>query len=218
MTAKPQRRPRGRPRLQDSPATSDEIFAAALRAFATHGYDGVSIRTLNRELDVSHNLINGRFGSKEALWYATVDWAFEPLALRVATAFDPLLTNPLDQLRAVIRAFLLYSAERPELLGLMNIEGRQNTERLAYIYTTHIEPALVPIGRLLDHLAAEGHTRRISLRTFNFLVAHGAGAPFTLAPLAQLFDPADPLDPKAAAAYASEASDLIISALRPEDV
>jgi TetR/AcrR family transcriptional regulator len=216
MTAKPQRRPRGRPRLQDSPATSDEIFAAALRAFATHGYDGVSVRTLNRDLQVSHNLINGRFGSKEALWYATVDWAFQPLAQRVATAFDPLLTSPLDQLRAVIRAFLLYSAERPDLLGLMNIEGRQDTERLRYIYTTYIEPALTPIGRLLDHLAAEGQTRPISLRTFNFLVAHGAGAPFTLAAFARLFDPADPLDPEAAAVYADEAADLIINALRPD--
>ncbi len=51
----------------------DEILGAALRAFATHGYEGVSVRTLNRELGVSHSLINGRFGSKEDLWYATVD-------------------------------------------------------------------------------------------------------------------------------------------------
>lgn len=87
----------------------------------------------------------------------------------------------------------LYSAERPELLGLMNIEGRQNTERLAYTYTTYIEPALAPIGRLLDHLATEGHTRPISLRTFTFLVA-----------------------PKAATTYANETADLIINALRPE--
>ena len=99
----------------------------------------------------------------------------------------------------------------------MNSEGRQDTERLTYIYTTYIEPALAPIGRLLDHLAAEGQTRPISLRTFNFLVAHGAAAPFTLAPFAQLFDPEDPLDPKAAAAYADEAADLIINALRPDD-
>ena len=39
----------------------------ALRAFATLGYDGVVLRTLNRELGGSHNLLNGRFGSKEAL-------------------------------------------------------------------------------------------------------------------------------------------------------
>jgi AcrR family transcriptional regulator len=213
MSAAPPRRPRGRPRLEDPPAKPDEIFAAALRAFGTMGYDGVSVRTLNRELGVSHSMINGRFGSKEALWYATVDWAFEPLATRVATAFDPLLTDPLDQLRAAVRAFLVYSAEHPELLGLMNIEGRQSTERLDYIYATYIEPAMAPIGRLLDHLAAEGRTRPVSLRTFNFLVAHGAAAPFTLAPLARLFDPADPLDPDAAAAYADEAADLIINAI-----
>src|SRR5216110_2769857 len=142
MSVAPQRRPPGRPRLEDSPASLEAIFGAALKAFATHGYDGVSVRTLNKELGVSHNLINGRFGSKEGLWYAAVDWAFQPLVARVATAFDPTLTDPLDQLRNTIRTFLLHSAQYPELLGLMNIEARQDTERLAYIYTTYIQPAL----------------------------------------------------------------------------
>ena len=67
------RRPRGRPRAEQSPATVEAILGAALRAFATHGYEGVSVRTLNRELCVSHSLINARFGSKQDLWYATVD-------------------------------------------------------------------------------------------------------------------------------------------------
>src|SRR5260370_17519281 len=58
---------RGRPRAEDSPASSDEILLAALRAFATHGYDGTSVRELNQQLGVSHNLLNRRFGSKEQL-------------------------------------------------------------------------------------------------------------------------------------------------------
>ena len=189
----------------------------ALRAFATLGYDGVVLRTLNRELGGSHNLLNGRFGSKEALWYATVDWAFQPLVMRLATAFDPTLTDPLDQLRTTIRAFLLYSAERPELLGLMNIEGRQDTERLAYLYNTHIGPALEPVHRLLDHLADSGRTRRVSLRTFHFLLAHGAAAPFTLGPLARHFDAADPLDPAEIETHADLAADLLIRALENHD-
>jgi AcrR family transcriptional regulator len=213
MSVAPQRRGPGRPRLEDSPASLEAIFGAALKAFATHGYDGVSVRTLNKELGVSHNLINGRFGSKEGLWYATVDWAFQPLVARLATAFDPTLTDPLDQLRSAIRVFLLHAAEHPELLGLMNIEARQDTERLAYVYTTYIQPALEPVGRLLDHLAAEGRTHPISLRDFNFLVAHGASAPFTLGPLARLFDPADPLEPKAVTEHADAAADLIIRAI-----
>jgi AcrR family transcriptional regulator len=35
----------------------ENILKAALVAFATYGYEGVSLRTLNRELGGSHNLI-----------------------------------------------------------------------------------------------------------------------------------------------------------------
>lgn len=209
----PQRRPRGRPRTEESPASLDEIFEVALRAFATHGYDGVVLRTLNRELGGSHNLLNGRFGSKEALWYATVDWAFQPLVIRLATAFDPTLTDPLEQLRITMRTFLIYSAERPALNGLMNIEGRQDTERLTYLYDTYIGPSLVPVDRLLKFLADSGRIRPISLRTLHFLLAHGAAAPYTLDALARHFDDVDPLDPKEIEAHADLTADLLIRAL-----
>jgi AcrR family transcriptional regulator len=212
-TTPSQGRPRGRPRNDESPASLEVIFEAALEAFATHGYDGVSLRTLNRELGGSHNLLSGRFGSKEALWYATVDWAFEPLVLRLATAFDPTVSDPVEQLRITMRAFLLYSAQRPELLGLMSIEGRQDTDRLSYVYTNYVQPALEPVERLLDHLTDIGRIRRIPLRTFFFLLTHGAAAPFTLAPLARHFDTADPLAPARVESHADLAADLIIRAL-----
>src|SRR5690349_2643425 len=108
--SKTPRRSPGRPRAEDSPATLDEIFRVSLQHFATLGYDGVSLRTLNRELGGSHNLLNGRFGSKEALWFATVDWAFAPLSRKMTGAFDPTFTDPLDQVRAFVRVFLEYSA------------------------------------------------------------------------------------------------------------
>jgi hypothetical protein len=69
------------------------------------------------------------------------------------------------------------------------------------------------VHRLLDHLAATGRTRPISLRTFHFVLAHGAAAQFTLGPLARHFDPADPLDPAAVKAHAELAADFIIRAL-----
>ena len=49
------RRP-GRPRTEDAPVAVEAMLAAALRAFATHGYDGVSVNALSRQLGVSHNL------------------------------------------------------------------------------------------------------------------------------------------------------------------
>ncbi|MEA2218323.1 MAG: hypothetical protein QOJ35_949 [Solirubrobacteraceae bacterium] len=214
MTPATARKRAGRPTAKDAPATLEQILDAAFRAFATYGYDGVSVRTLNRELGVSHNLIHQRFGSKRGLWYAAVDRAFGRQVTELATAFDPTLSDPLDQLEHAIRRFLVYSAEHPELLGLMNIEGRVDSERVDYIYDNYLEPALAPLGRLLDHLVATGRIRPISLRSLHFLVAHGATAPFTLTPLARRFDPTDPLDPAEVAEHAALAAGLITNGLR----
>jgi AcrR family transcriptional regulator len=211
-TSEPKRT--GRPKAQDAPVTVEQILDAAFRAFATYGYDGVAVRTLNRELGVSHNLIHQRFGSKQGLWYAAVDRAFSQQVTQLATSFDPTLTDPLDQLKHAIRRFVSYSAGRPELLGLMNIEARVDSERLDYIYDNYVAPALAPLGLLLDHLREKGRIRPISLRALFFLIAHGAAAPFTLVPLARHFDNTDPLDPEQVAEHAALTADVITSGLR----
>src|SRR6266851_4900989 len=214
MTKATEARRTGRPRAQDAPVMVEQILDVAFRAFATYGYDGVAVRTLNRELGVSHNLIHQRFGSKQGLWYAAVDRAFSQQVTQLANAFDPTLADPLDQLNHAIRRFVRYSAERPELLGLMNIEGRVKSERLGYIYDNYVAPALAPLGRLLDHLHKQGRIRPISLRALFFLIAHGASAPFTLAPLARHFDNTNPLDPSEVAEQAVLTADVITNGLR----
>ncbi len=207
------RRP-GRPRAEDAPVGVEAMLATALRAFATHGYEGVSVSELCRQLGVSHNLLHQRFGSKDGLWHAAVDWGFGGMAQEVAMAVDPTVTDPLAQFAAILRRFLRASADRPELVGLMNLEGRESTERLAYLYGNCVEPILTPIARLLDHLAAEGRVRPISSRALLFLVAHGAAAPFTLRALACEIDPADPLAPAARDAYIDQVVDLLIAGLQ----
>ncbi|WP_433716463.1 hypothetical protein ACQP2U_13945 [Nocardia sp. CA-084685] len=128
--------------------------------------------------------------------------------------FDPTLSDPLEQLRLAIRRYVVFSADRPELVALMNIEGRQDTERLAYIYDTYIEPALADLGRLLIHLADEGVIRPISLRNFHFLIAHGATAPYSLLPLATKFDTTSPSDPAAVEEHTQLVSDVVVEGLR----
>jgi AcrR family transcriptional regulator len=204
----------GRPKAEDAPVTVEEILDAAFRAFATYGYDGVAVRTLNRELGVSHNLIHQRFGSKQRLWYAAVDRAFSQQVTQLSTAFDPTLADPLEQLGHAIRRFVHYSAEHPERLGLMNIEARIESERLDYIYDNYVAPALAPLGRLLDHLQQRGSIRPVTLRTLFFLIAHGAAAPFTLVPLARRFDDIDPLDPDEIAKHAALTAEVITSGIR----
>jgi AcrR family transcriptional regulator len=206
-------RPRGRPKVADS-LPVDVILTVALKQFATLGYEGASLRTINRELEVSHNLIYQRFGTKEDLWRVAVDWGFGGLVNEMQSAFDPTVGEPLEQLRLAVRQFLIHSAAHPELLALMNNEGRQDTERLRYIYETYIEPSQAQVVRLLHHLTEEGVIRRITHRSFFFLATHGGAAPFSLVPLATLLDPAPPNDPAAIEQQADIVSTVLIEGLR----
>jgi TetR/AcrR family transcriptional regulator len=207
---------RGRPKAADALA-GDEILAVALRTFATHGYEGVSLRTINRELGASHNLIYQRFGTKEELWKAAVDYGFGGLVDYARSGFDPTIADPLEQLRLAVRRFVLYSADHPELLALMSIEGRQSTERLRYIYDTYIEPSQRSLARLMTHLADEGKIRAIPYRTFFFLFVHGGASSFTLDSLATLFDPSHPSEPRSAEQQADLVATIIIEGLRLPD-
>jgi AcrR family transcriptional regulator len=211
------RRPPGRPRAQDGTAIdSATILDAALQAFATHGYDGVSLRTLNRDLGVSHSLISQRFGTKRDLWRAAAEHGFGRMSQHMADVFDPTVSDPLEQLRLWVRRFLLVSAAHPELVGIMNIEGRQDTERLTYLYDHYTGPSMGRVKDLLDHLTAAGRIRPIPLRTFYFLVAHGAAAAYTLVDLAEKFDAASPLAADQVQVNAEIVTSLIIDGLRTD--
>ena len=60
----------------------------------------------------------------------------------------------------------------------------------------------------------KGRIRRIPLSTFHFLVAHGAGAPFTLAPLPRHFLGVDQLDPATVQDHADLSADMIVRGLQ----
>jgi AcrR family transcriptional regulator len=53
------------------------LLHAATDSFAQYGYEGASLRTIADDSGVSFQLIAYYFGSKEALWIATVDFLFE---------------------------------------------------------------------------------------------------------------------------------------------
>jgi AcrR family transcriptional regulator len=192
----------------------EEILDKALSMFAALGYEGMSLRMLNRELGASHNLIHQRFGTKAELWRAAVDYGFGRLMRHMQGLFDPTISDPLEQLRLAVYRFVLYSADHPELVALMNIEGHQDTERLDYIYDTYIGVILKDVARLLAHLADQGIIRPIPLRTFHFLLAHGATAPHALQPLAIKFDPTSPCEPAALEEHARLVSTILVEGLR----
>jgi len=204
-------RRRGRPRANESPAPSDEILLAALRSFADRGYDGTSVRELNQELAVSHNLINRRFGSKQRLWRAAVDRWFGELVDALAPSVN--LTgagDPLERLREFVVTFIEVNARRPEMARLMNVEASLGGPRLDYIFERFISPCLLPAATLAAKLQAEGKMRLVPTGTLFFLIAHGATAPAAHRPLAALIGIADPTDPTTVRVHARAVAELLI--------
>ena len=213
MNAIEARRAPGRPRAEQS-VDEAAFLQAALEEFSRRGYDGVSVRELSKELGVSHSWVHQRFGSKDGLWHAAVDHGFGRQAAVVA--FDPTISDPLEQLERVIREFLSYSAEHPELALLMNIEGTRDSERLDYIYENFIAPPLEPFDRLLRHLIDEGLVRPVPMRTVFLLLGHGATALFGLVPLASRLDRPDPTSAKAIRDHIDAVTRIVIDGLRAE--
>ncbi|SDZ95803.1 MULTISPECIES: TetR/AcrR family transcriptional regulator [unclassified Mycobacterium] len=205
---------RGRPPASESPASVDAILAASLRVFAERGFDGTSIAAVNRELGVSHNLIHQRFGSKEDLWFATVDWAFGLVERGLADINPAPDTDLLGATRSTIVRFLELHAEHPEILRLVTVEGAVPSARLTYLWEAHIGPSIMRVLSPLKVLVDAGVLTEANIRSLHFLVAHGATAPFSLVPLAEQMAPEDPRSTAAVREHAEFVADLVVAGLK----
>ena len=182
----PKRR-RGRPKKTDKPVLSDDILLTALRHFSQKGFDGTSVREICVELGVSHNLINDRFGTKDALWRATVDrWIAEILSgiQEVVFTADPTL-EPIEMLRKILVRFIELNAARPEVVRLMNIESSTDSDRLDYCWDKHVLPFYQLLSRYYKAVHGVGLIRSYPPAVFFFLFAHGSSAIFSSPALAR---------------------------------
>jgi len=207
-----------------SPSTGsppdDVVLLAALDAFAAHGFAGMSVRELGRQLGVTHNSIPQRFGSKERLWYAAVDHGFGRLAVDLREVLDPTSgpladAPPVDRLRAAIVRFVEANASRPALLRIISQEAVHGGERFDHLFSRYIEPVQQFGDTVLTELHGDGSVRTDSTGLVYFLMTNGAGGPFTFPGLAaRLGIAVDPHDPAAVRAYAEHAVGVLFDGLR----
>jgi TetR/AcrR family transcriptional regulator len=204
---------RGRPRSEDSPAGLADILTAALQVFAENGFEGTSVAALNRRLGVSHNMIHQRFGSKEGLWYAAVDFAFGQIAEEIDVDADMVEKDLASAMRGVIVEFLEVHARHPEILRLVTVEGATAGPRLDYLFDAHVRPLYARLTNPLKPLIDQGVLSPIDVRSVHFLLAHGGTAPFSLAPFARMLDPIDPCEQAAITHHAEFVADIIVTGI-----
>jgi AcrR family transcriptional regulator len=183
---------RGRP-----PLLSDEaILKKALEAFASGGFEAMSVRALNANLGLSHETVSQRFGTKSELFLAAVNYGFQ---LFINDFNDELTrnnpTSDLEQLRALLRAFMFSTSRHPTLGELLHHEAIDEEQRNVIIGKTGLADQLMNAAELLRRLKSYGVIRDIQLRELWFM-AQSAAAPIHFSNVSQMFDFFDgPLDP-----------------------
>lgn len=142
-------------RTRRSPASiCAALITSAELEFATHGFDAASTRTIAERAGAHQPQINYHFSSKEQLWKDTVDQLFGELD---ATVFGGSVVNADSATVAVLLArFLRFSAERPALNRIVNLEASAHSARLDWLLETHLAPHFELVAAAWESLRSEG--------------------------------------------------------------
>jgi len=176
-------RKRGRPRA-DTNASIDEarLLSVAFSMFAAHGYEASTMRAMARELDVSHNLLNIRFGRKSDLWKAAVDWRLAEAAREVERAFTE-SEEPETRLRDLVHRFCHWAIINSDIVAISYQEGQQDSWRLDYLIKQFILPFQIRLQQLIADVALKRQLTPIGSGALLALLVHGVGSYFALRPL-----------------------------------
>jgi AcrR family transcriptional regulator len=196
---------------------SDEaVLDAVLWAFGENGFDGTSIREVARRLDISHNLIPQRFGSKIDLWYAAVKHGFSRMNRELVLEGERLGDDQLAILRGLLVRALELNALNPSLLRIINYEASQPGPRLDYIVEKFVGPAHDFMESWVSKLAADGMIRKPPIGMIYFLIVHGAGSLFVFPGLAvRLHKSAAKPNPKSIRKQAEQVIGVFLEGLLP---
>lgn len=102
--------------------TRQRILDVAIKEFSAKGYDGARVDDIMRVAKVSKNLIYHYFGSKEGLFIAVLESAYEGMhAYQTTWPLD--VASPIDGVRKLVQSTFKYWRDSPEFIGLLNSEN-----------------------------------------------------------------------------------------------
>jgi AcrR family transcriptional regulator len=114
MTARKPRRAATVPALP----TREVILDTAERLFAVRGVDGVALRDLAREMNLTAPSLYNHFSGKQALYDAVLERGLRPIWEAVAEAWHPGALRP-EHIRATVDTLTTHLATHPHLARLL---------------------------------------------------------------------------------------------------
>lgn len=177
----------GRPAAGDKAISQTDLLEAALKAFAQHGYEGVSIRKLTRELGVSHNLIHHYFSSKEQLWKSALAFANSRIPVN-STSLVPSEIAPgeeIERLYDATYAIALMAAEHSDYFKIIIDEAALGGLRFDFLYDNFVGEVADAVNILFQRAVDRGEARALPHGLTSIMLLAVIGTPFTMKALAR---------------------------------
>jgi AcrR family transcriptional regulator len=155
-------------RTADSPAKRssadrrEQILAAATRLFAELGYADTDTQLLADKLKVGKGTLYRYFPSKRELFLAAADRGMRRLCEYIDAAIAQ-IEDPPERIAQVVRSYLTFFAEHPELCELLIHERALFKDRKKPTYIEHREAHRERLRVLYRAYIAEGQIREMSV-------------------------------------------------------
>jgi AcrR family transcriptional regulator len=190
--------------------TRAKLIEAGTVIFSEKGFDGVSVRDLEKTADVQRGLLAYHFNDKETMWKAVVDATFG----NMKTEFDERLEilhdlSKSEQVSFIVRFYVRFHSRHPELSRLMSQEAIKDSWRIRYLIENHIKPATDAMQKLLKD------TKGMDTATFinwYYIMVSASSTIFSFAPECQLLFDVDPQQDDIIEAHADMLVGMLMSA------
>lgn len=190
--------------------TRERILTAALDLFSERSFAGASTREIAARAGVTQPLLNYHFRSKDDLWRAAVDGLFEVLT-DVLVARDEGLrgVDDLTTARLLVREFILFSAEHPQLHRIITQECKADGPRMDWLVERHIRPLYEATTERFERLVEQGQLPEIPVAHLYYIVTGAGPTMFVLGPECRRLTGIDPSDPGVSEAHADAVCRLL---------
>jgi len=137
-------------------STKDRILAVATREFSAKGYDGARVDAIVRQSKVSKNLIYHYFVSKEKLFIAVLESAYDKIR-KVQAEWLASFSSLTEGVRMLVQMTFNHWRRSTEFMGLLNSENFHKGRHLRK--ARGIKPGYASLIAHLDRILKEGEQR-----------------------------------------------------------
>jgi TetR/AcrR family transcriptional regulator len=194
------------------------LLQSALIEFGLKGFDGASTMAIAQRVQAHQPQINYHFKTKEILWTTSVGYLFGLLDEAMVGAL------PLERegqagaqlgqsLAEVIRRFVRFAAEHPELNQIMVHEGTAASERLRWMTETHVRPLFDGIRPIWRALRESGIAAPVDSDLLYYVFVGAASLPYVNAPEVRLLTGREPTSDEWIAAHGEALVGILLPGL-----